>query len=322
MMRRRELLVSVAAVATLPAASGLAQQTKIPAIGILITGASAARTALQFFPEGLRQLGYIDGKNIRIEIRSADDELQRLPELAAELVRLNVDVIAPWSTPAVLAAKGATQTIPIVMLAVADPVASGVVANLAHPGGNITGISAYTPENAGKLVELLKEMLPNLSRIGALLNAADPFSTEMLQHIWKGANLQTIEIVPFLVNAGPELDAALPSMIDKGVQAVIIQPSLPVKQAADLVLRYRLPAAAPSSAFTAQGGLLAYAPDPREIYGRSAALVDKVLKGAKPADLPVEQPSRFRLIINLRTAEAIGLNVPGSLLVRADEVIE
>jgi ABC-type uncharacterized transport system substrate-binding protein len=322
MMRRREFLTSIAAVATLPAVSGLAQQSKIPTIGILVTGTSSARMALQFFPEGLRQLGYIEGKNIRIVIRSADDQLQRLPELAAELVRLKVDVIAPFATPAALAAKAATRTIPIVMLAVGDPVFSGVVASLAHPGGNITGTSAYAPEEAGKLVEFLKEMLPNLSRIGALLNAADPFFAQMLQHIRKGANLQRIEIVSFLVKAGPELDNALPRMIDKGVQAVIIQPTLLTKRAVDLVLRYRLPAAAPSAAFTAQGGLLSYSVYPREIYSRSAALVDKVLKGAKPADLPIEQPTRFRLIINLRTAKAIGQTVPGSLLARADEVIQ
>jgi ABC-type uncharacterized transport system substrate-binding protein len=322
MMRRREFLTSVAVVATLPAVAGLAQQSKIPTIGILVTGTPGATMALRFFPEALRQLGYIDGKNIRIVVRSAEGQLQRLPALAAELVQLKVDVIAPLTTPAVLAAKGATRTIPIVILAAGDPVANGIVASLAHPGGNITGVSAYTPENAEKLVELLKEMLPNLSRIGALLNAADPFSAQMLQHIRKSANHQRIEIVPFLVKAGPELDAALPRMIDKGVQAVIVQPTLPTKRAADLVRRYRLPAAAPASAFTAQGGLLAYVFDPKEMYGRAAVLVDKVLKGAKAADLPVERPTRFQLIINLRTAKAIGLNVPRSLLARADEVIE
>jgi putative ABC transport system substrate-binding protein len=317
-MRRRELLASVAVF--LPSV-GLAQQPKVPVIGILVPGKSAD-VSVGALQQAMRDLGYIEGRNIRFEIRSAEDDLARLPALAAELVRERVDIIAPWSTPAALAAKQATSDIPIVMLAVGDPVASGIVPSLAHPGGNITGMSAFGAETSAKLLEFLIEAVPKLHRIGAIFNAADPFHEQQIGQVEAAAKLHHIEVVQFLIRAGPELDAALAALTDKNVQAVIVQPTLPLKSVADRALALRLPAASAANVFTLEGGLMSFAPDPERLFQSAATIADKILKGAKPADIPIEQPTYFKLMINLKTAKAIGSNIPPSLLDRADEVIE
>ncbi len=319
-MRRRALLALLGGAAALRPLPGVAQKAAMPVIGVLVPSKQFER-AIRLFRQGLRDLGYVEGQNIRLEIRSAEDDFARLPELAAELVRRRVNVIVAISTPAALAAKHATSKIPIVMAA-ANPVGNGIVASLAHPGGNITGMSAVNAETGGKLVELLREAVPSITRIAALLNAADPFSKLPLENIQLFAKALRIEIVPFLVRAGPELDAAFPAMVDKEAEAVIVQGSLQSKHAADLLIKHRLPAGAPQKVFARNGGLIAYSPKGAELMRRAAMLVDKVLKGAKPADLPVEQPTRFELTINLKTARALGLTVPPSLLARADEVIE
>jgi putative ABC transport system substrate-binding protein len=270
----------------------------------------------------LRKLGYVEGQNILMEVRSAEGKLDRLPGLAAQLVHDRVDVIAALFTPAVLAAKHATSEIPIVMIAAGDPVGMGIVASFARPGGNITGMASQTTQLAAKQVELLKDALPGLCRIAALTNSVDPFSKPFLQQIERAGKTENIEIVPVQVIAGPTLDAAFPTMASKKVRAVIVQPSLPLAHVAQLALRYRIPAVSPNGHFADDGGLMSYANAPEEAPRLAASFIDKILKGAKPADLPVEQPLRLQLVINLKTAKALGLNLPADFVLRADEVIE
>jgi putative ABC transport system substrate-binding protein len=322
-MKRREFIVlAVSAAAALGPVAGMASAAKVPVVGVLVVGKPDPTATLHRFRAELRKLGYVEGRNIHIEIRSAEGKLDRLPALAAELVRDRVDVIGVWMTPAVLAAKGATETIPIVMIGAGDPVGMGIVASLARPGGNITGMAGQTTELAAKEVELLKEALPGLRRIAALCNAADPFSKPFLEQIERAGKAQGIAIVPVEVTAGASLDAAFPAMVANKIGAVIVQPSLPIAHAAKLALRYRIPAAAPLAPFAGVGGLMAYANDPAEGSPRAASFIDRILKGAKPADLPIEQPMRFQLVVNLKTAKALGLALPPDFVLRADQVIE
>lgn len=311
-----------AGAAGLPPTAAAAQQKAMSVIGILVIGKPDPTPSLQAFRDGLRELGDVDGRNIRFELRSAQGDLGRLPSLATDLVRDKVDVIAALFTPAVLAAKQATREIPIVIIGAADPVGSGLVASLAHPGGNVTGMAGLVTELAGKHVELLKEMMPKLQRIAALCNAADPFSALFRKEIETAGKTLNIEIVAFPVTDGAHLDSAFSAMAEKQVEAVIVQPSLPLERVAALALRHRLPAASPLEAFPRLGGLIAYASAPGDSAARAAFFVDRILKGAKPADLPVEQPTRFRLIVNLKTAKALGLEIPAMLLAQADQVIE
>jgi ABC-type uncharacterized transport system substrate-binding protein len=321
-MRRREVMFALGCgMAALSPSRLPAQQPKIPVVAMLVPGRSA-RIALRVFARALSDLGDVDGRNIRLEIRSAEDDLARLPGLARDLVRERVDIIAVWSTPAAMAAKQATRDIPIVMLAVGDPVASGIVASLAQAGGNITGVSAFGAELSAKLLEFLAEGLPGLHRIAAIFNAADPFHVQQMRQIAAAAKAHDLEVVQFLVKAGPELDAALAGMADAKLQAVWVQPTLPVKLVADRALAIGLPAVSSVNVFALEGGLMSFAPDPEQLFRRAAVIADKILKGARPADLPIEQPTAFKLIINLRTARALGLTLPQSLLARADEVIE
>jgi len=321
-MRRREFIALAAGGTALWPLAGSAQQRKAPVVGVLVVGKPDPSEILQRFREGLRKLGYVEGRTIQIEVRSAEGNLERLPALAAGLVREQADVIGAWMTPAVLAAKSATSEIPIVMIGAGDPVGMGIVASLARPGGNITGMAGQTTELAAKQVELLKDALPGLSRIAALCNASDPFSKPFLQEIERAGKAQSVEIVPVEVTAGASVDAAFPAMAGKKIGAVIVQPSLPIADAARLASRYRIPAVSPNGSFAGAGGLMAYANDPAEGPSLAAGFVDRILKGAKPADLPVEQPTKFELVVNLKTAKAIGLTLPQSILARADEVIE
>jgi putative ABC transport system substrate-binding protein len=320
-MRRRDLVVAAGILGLRPTAS-FAQREKVPVIGVLVSGSPNPEFALSEFRLGLRELGYEEGRTIRVEIRSAEGDLERLPKLAVELVAQKVDVIAAWLTPVVLAAKAATTEIPIVMIGAADPVGTGIVASLSRPGGNVSGIAGLTADLAGKQVEFLKEMLPGLSRIAVLCNRPDPFSTRFLEQIQAVGKAQAVEIVPVMINAGSELDAAFREVTDKKTGALIVQPSLPLRRAAELALTNRIPAASPLTPFPADGGLLAYAGNEADGYRRAALFVDKILKGAKPPDLPVEQPTKFKLIVNLKAAKAIGLTVPPGFLIRADQIIE
>ena len=318
-MRRRELILAV--LATGMGRPAAARQGP-PTVGILVSGSPKPDMPLRIFREKLEELGYVEGRNIRLDVRSAEGHAERLPELAAELVRQNVDVIVAWQTPVIAAAAQATKTIPIVMLGAGDPIGSGFVGSLAHPGGNVTGVAGLTAELGAKHIELLKQLLPGARRIAALCNVPDPFSKLFLRRIEQVGPAVGIEIVPVPVNAATELDAAFATMRGKAVDAVIVQPSLPLREVAALAIAARLPAVSPIAAFPGAGGLMAYTAQPDDYYSRPATFVDKILKGAKPADLPVEQPTTYELTINLKTAEAIGLTVPQSLLARADEVIE
>ena len=322
MIRRRSVLALVVGITLYGRAVGVAQGAKVPTVGVLVIGKPDPSAVLHRLREELRKLGYVEGRNIRIEVRSAEGNLDRLPALAAGLVRDRVDIIAALFTPAVVAAKRATTEIPIVMIGAGDPVGMGIVASLAHPGGNITGFAGQTPELAAKQVELLKDALPGLRRIAVLCNAADPFSKPFLQQIDRAGKAQSVEIVPVEVTAGASLDAAFPAMAGNKIEAVIVQPSLPIADAAQLALHYRIAAVSPNGPFAGAGGLMSYANDPAEVPRSAAGFVDRILKGAKPADLPVVQPMRLELVINLRTAKALGLTLSPSLMAQAGKIIE
>ena len=322
MKRRNFLAVALGGWSAASNAANAWPSKEIPVVGVLASGTPDPSAAISFFRQGLRELGYVDGRNIRIEVRSAEGNSARLSELAEALVRQRVDVIAAWFTPVVLAAKRATSTIPIVMMAAGDPVGVGLVASLARPGGNVTGMAGQTNELAGKHVELLKEAVPTIEHIAALCNAADPFAARFLRYIEAAGKDQKIAVTPVSVTSTLRLTSAFAEVVGARVPAVIVQPSLALKHAAHLAQQHRLAAAAPFESFAQMGGLMAYSIKPSDYYRRAAIFVAQILKGAKPADLPVEQPMRFQLVINLKTARAIDLTLPNSLLAQADEVIE
>jgi putative ABC transport system substrate-binding protein len=321
-MRRRDFFALMGgATAAWPFASA-AQQAKVPTIGVLVVGAPVSQLFWHSFQEDLRALGYVKGQNIRFEFHSDEGQASRLPGLAAELVRLKVDLIAAWFTPAALAAKQATTEIPIVMVRVGNPVETGLVQSLARPGGNVTGFAGMGAELAGKCVELIRDMVPSARRVAALANAPDPFSEPYLEQIRRAGAATGTTIDPIMIHNAEELEAAFPAMEKERTDAVIVQPSLPTKRVTELALKYRIPAVAINRAVVENGGLMGYWADDAEPYRRAAAFVDKILKGAKPADLPVERPTRFQLVINMKTAKALGLTIPPAFLARADEVIE
>jgi putative tryptophan/tyrosine transport system substrate-binding protein len=294
-------------------------ERKMPTVGVLVVGAPGWEQFWQSFPDAMREIGHVEGQNIRYEFRSDQGQIDRLPDLAAELVRLNVDLIVTWYTPAALAAKAATHDIPIVMALAGDPVANGIVDSLNRPGGNVTGLSAVTAELGGKAVELIREMLPSSHRVVALANAPDPFSKPFVEQIQAGGKATGIVVDAEIVRA-EELESAFAEMGKP--DAVIVQPSLPGKRVAELAAKHRVPAVSTLAPFAELGGLMSYGPVRAQLYRHAALYVDKILKGAKPSDLPVEQPTQFELIINMKVAKAIGLAMPSSLLARADEVIE
>jgi putative ABC transport system substrate-binding protein len=320
-MRRREFITLLGAAAWPPAARAQ-QPGKLPTIGALVIGNTNPEQFWREFRQGLRDLGYVEGQNIRFEFRSAEGQLNRLPELADELVRLKVDVIVTWFTPAALAAKQATREIPIVMAETGDPIGTGLVASLPRPGGNVTGMASVTAELAGKCVQLIRDMLPSASRVTALANATDPFSKPFLQQIHLGGEATGITINPIRISSSEEFDAAFAAMEKDRPDAIIVQPSLPTKRAAELALKHRVPAVSVPRWFAEEGGLMSYSTRYAELFRKAAVYVDKILKGARPADLPVEQPTIFELVLNMKTARALGLAVPPEFLARVDEVIE
>jgi putative tryptophan/tyrosine transport system substrate-binding protein len=301
-----------------------AQQGKLLRIGALVLTSADAQSLGRALREGLRELGYAEGQNFAFEFRSADGNTDRLPELAAELVRLPVDVIVATFTPCALAAKQATTTIPIVMAAVADPISAGLAQSLARPGGNITGFSNMAAETAGKSVELLRDMLPSLRRVAVLANPADPFTRQLLEQVHLAGRTAGIEIAPVAMARGPDdVEAAFAVMTQERAEAVVVQGIFFSKAVADLALKYRLPSASLLRQFAQAGGLMSYGADVSDIFRRCAGLIHRiVLQGTKPADLPVELPTKFELVLNLNTAKALGLDVPWFLQQRADEVIE
>ena len=277
--------------------------------------------------DGLRDLGYVDGKNALFEIRSADGVADRLPALAAELVKLNVDVIvAQHGVPATEAAKRATATIPIVFTAVGDPVAFGLVANLARPAGNITGVAFLAPEMTRKQFELLHEAVPSVSRVTVLRNADNPADIQLARDRQSAAQALRLTLQEIDVRTPADFERAFAAAIKDRSDAVYLSfDSVIFRQEqliAQLLAKHPLPTMAPSKSFVERGALMAYAPSFVALNRRAAVYVDKILKGAKPGDLPIEQPTKFELVINLKTAKALGLTIPQSLLLRADEVIQ
>ena len=319
-MRRRAFIAILGGAAARPRAVWAQQPGKKPVIGYLIP--ANPEPVFGYFKEGLQKLGYVEGRNMHIEFRSAEGKSERLAGLAAELVRLKVDILVAAQTPAITAAKKATDHIPIVMAGAGDPVGTGLIASLSRPGGNITGTSSTTAEVGGKVLELIREVLPSAKRVAVLVNAPDPFAKPFLEQLQTPARTIMLEILPMMIRDTAELSAAFPAMVKRRTDAVIVQPSLPRKAAAELSLKYRLTAVAPSGAFPEEGGLMSYAATVADVHRETAAYVDKILKGAKPADLPVQQPTRFELVVNLRTAKALGITVPRTILLRADRVIE
>jgi putative tryptophan/tyrosine transport system substrate-binding protein len=310
-----------------PLAAEGQQAGKIYRIGMLETTSMALNAAnLDAFRQGLRELGYVEGRNFMIEYRSADGRRERFPELATELVRLKVDVILTRGTPAVMAAKNATGTIPVVMAASGDPLLSGVVAGLARPGGNVTGLSAIVVEVTGKRLQLLREVVPGVSRIASLLDMGNP--NNALQ--WKETEIvaQSLGVQPQLLDIrkpgdfGGAFDAAIRQRAGAMVVGIDALTQANHRLIIDLAAKHRLPAIYATREFVDAGGLVAYGVSYPHLYHRAATYVDKILKGAKPADLPVEQPTKFEFAINLKTAKALGLTIPPSVLARADQVIE
>ena len=321
-IKRREFITLLGGAAAWPLAAR-AQTGKFARIGALVLTSADAQSLPKVLREGLREFGYAEGQNFAFEVRSADGNTDRLPELASELARLPVDVIVATFTPCALAAKQATTTIPIVMAAVADPVGSGLVQSLARPGGNITGFSNMAAEAARKSVELLRDMLPSLKRVAVLANPLDPFTTPLLQQVRLAGQTTGIEIAPVAMARGPnEVGAAFAKMTEERAEAVVVQGIFFSRTVADLAAKYRLPSASVLRQFAEAGGLMPYGADVPDIFRRCAALIHKILQGMKPSDLPVELPTKFELVINLKTAKAFGLDVPWFLQQRADEVIE
>jgi putative ABC transport system substrate-binding protein len=319
-VRRRKFITLLSGIAAMPLA-GAAQVGKVSTVGILVVGVPDPNALLGTLREGLRETGYTEGQNIRLDVRSAEGKAERLPDLAAELVRRRVDVIVGFQTPAVQAAKLATTEIPIVMDA-GDPVGMGFVSSLAHPGGNVTGMSAVTAELAPKALEYLKQIVPSLRRLGLFLNAKDPFRRPFLQHNQVGVARLGLELHTTFVNGPEELDSAFQAAAREQVDAIMIQPSIAFERATELALAHHLPAASLTGLFVRTGGLMSYSANYAELWREMAVYVAKILNGSSPATLPVAQPTKFELVLNLKSARALGLVVPPSLLALADEVIE
>jgi putative tryptophan/tyrosine transport system substrate-binding protein len=320
-MRRRELITLLASAAAWPLAAP-AQQRRLARIGVLVLGNPDPEPFLRVFQEALRELGHIQGQDLAMELRSAGGNASLLPRLAAELVQLNVDAIVAYQIPSVQAAKQATTTIPIIMAPAGDPVGTGLVASLARPGGNITGLSGTTAELAGKNLEFLREMLPSARRVAVLTNAGDPVTKSFVDLIEVAARSAGIMLTISVIDAAEKFAPAFLDMKRQQADAVIVQPSLQHRVVVDLALEHRLPSLSPNRAFVEAGGLLGYPAKIADLHREAAAYVDKILKGRKPADLPVMQPNSFEFLINLKTAKTLGLDVPPMLLARADEVIE
>jgi putative ABC transport system substrate-binding protein len=320
-MRRRDFITLVGGAASIPFAAR-AQQAKVYRIGVLLLGTADADSFQKEMREGLSKAGYVEKQNLLFELRSAEGKVDLLPGVAAELVSLKVDVIVALLTPCALAAQKATREIPIVILS-GDPLGSGLVTSLARPGGNVTGISLMGAEMHGKCVELFRDILLPLRRVGVLLNAGDPFSKQILEQVQLAGRTTGTEIsAPAMVRGADEIDAAFAGMKKDGVGAVVVQGSLTTKTVAELALKHGLPTGTQTRSFAEVGGLISYGADGPQVFRQSTHFVSKILQGGKPADMPIEQPTKFELVVNLGTAKALGIAVPESFLLRADQVIE
>ena len=328
-MNRRTFLAGSVCLLAAPLIAEAQGTPNVPSIGFLGPPPSAGGL-VQAFQQGLRDLGYVEGHNIRVEYRYTDVALQGHPELfprlVAELLRLRPDVLVVSVTDAALAAKNATSTVPIVMVSVPDPVAAGLVTSLARPGGNVTGLSRETRDLVAKDLQLLKETFPTTMRVGVLGNLTEPLNAAMVSDAKDAATSLGVELKIVEAGAPAQFESAFSALHTERVGALLVLGGagfyLNRTQIADLALRNRLPSMFQNREFVDVGGLLSYAPSTIANYRRAAVFVDKILKGAKPADLPIEQPTKFEFVINLKTAKALGVTIPPSVLARADEVIE
>ena len=322
-MKRREFIGLVGGVAAWPLTASAQQQGKIVTIGIL---AIEPWSPIDTFRRALHDLGYIEGKNVRFEYRYAKGDNERLPELANDLVSLNVDVILTWGTNAVLAAKQATATIPIVMGAIGDPIGSGIVTNLAYPGGNITGCSSRAVELEAKRLQLLKELVLGLSRVAILVNPTNHYMPLALQSARNGAQMLHVSLAIYEVHDTTTLDAAFVALTKDWPDGLMLPADTFLvsqrNRIAQFAIENKLPSVYSFREYIEAGGLVAYTPNYHDLFRRAAKCVDKILRGTKPGEIPIEHSTRFQLLINLKTARAIGLTVPPRLLARADELIE
>lgn len=326
MQRRKFIGVIAGGLVTAPLTAKAQPVRKIPRIGFLgLVSASSHASRTEALRAGLRDLGYVEGKNIVIEFRWAEGKYDRLPELAAELVRLNVDVIVTHGAAGALAVKRATTTIPIVIAAVGDILALGLVQSLSQPGGNVTGLTFFNPELAAKRLELLKEAVPLLAKAALLSNPDNPISGSIVQAMEQAARSLKLELRQFDARGTSQLESAFAAMAKAQVGGAVIHEDTTLlanaKAIADLAARQRLPASG-FPEFAVAGGLMAYGISFPDMDRRAATFVDKILKGAKPAHLPVERTTNFKLIVNIKTAKAFGLSIPQSLVLRADELIQ
>jgi putative ABC transport system substrate-binding protein len=329
-MRSRALIIAVLllAVAVAGPPADAQQAPRTAKIGILsATTPAALAPGIEAFRQALRELGYVEGKTFALEVRYGEGKLERLPELARELVRLKMDVVVTPADLSVAAVKRETQTIPIVMAFSSDPVGAGFVASLARPGGNVTGLSNISPELSGKRLELLRETVPGLSRVALLWNPDVRGAVLDYKETASAARTLRLEVNSIEVTQAEDLDRAFAAVINQRAQALVLPGVNPVGFAnrgkiVSFAQRNRLPSMYPTREYVDSGGLMSYGPSLPDQFRRAAIYVDKILKGAKPADLPVEQPTKFELVINLKTAKALGLTMPPSLLRRADQVIQ
>jgi putative ABC transport system substrate-binding protein len=320
-MQRREFITLLGSAAAGWPVSVLGAQGRIPRVAVLFFGYPDPSVFEQRFRQGLRNLGYEEGRSIEFIVRSAGGRLTELTSLATELVGLQVDVIVAYPTTAGIAVHRQTTEIPVVVYG-GDLEATKLVASLARPGGNVTGVSGATAELATKNLELIVEILPAARRVAVLVNADSLFGVALLEHVQAAAEVRNIEIKSLAIRESDKLEADFASLEAWKPDALLIHPALPQKQIANLALNRRLPAVSPTSAFCEAGGLASYSADIGALAGQCATFVDKILRGRKPSDLPVELPTRFLLRLNLKTARTIGLSLPPTLLGRADEVIE
>ena len=331
-MQRREFIAVASLAVAWPLAVQAQQLKKVPRIGFLATGSlelPEGRASLTAFHQGLRELGYVDGQNIAIEVRAANSRVERFPALTSELVGLQVDVIVASNSLAGRAARQATTTIPIVVPVMGDPVADGLVASLARPGGNVTGLTFLGPQLVPKRLDLLKEALPSASQVAALWHPG-AYAERTMNDMMKEAEVAGLTLglhVRFVAVLDPdELDQAFSTIAAERTDAIMVFPSPMLfaerRRIVDLARKLRLPLISMSKEFVQLGGMMSYGADIIDFFRLSAAYVDKVLRGAKPADLPVEQPTKFELFINLKTAKDLGIELPASLVARADDVIE
>jgi putative tryptophan/tyrosine transport system substrate-binding protein len=324
-MKRREFITLLGGAATWPLAAR-AQQAKLPTIGFLGAGTSSAWTQWgAAFVQRLHELGWIESRNVAIEYRSAEGRDERLAQIAAEFVRLKVDVLVTSSTPAVIAAKQATSVIPIVFATAGDPVAAGLVASLARPGGNVTGLSTLSSDTASKRVELIRELVPNLHHLAILADVGNPLSVLERGHVQAAAGALGLESTALEIRRAEDITPAIQAL--KGRAEALYVSSDPLTNGNrvrinTLALGVRLATIHVVRQNVEAGGLISYGPNRLDLWRRCAEYVDRILRGAKPADIPIEQPTKFELILNLTTAKALGLTIPESFLLRADEVIE